>query len=319
MTLYSSAAKSLVKGCFNVGATAYYDIQITSEDAITETLQVIVRVYNNANVQQGDDVVNITGKSIAANTVTLLSDATLNDGVASFTVPSTAGGYYVTCTVTDSSETEGTAKESFTAEADVTVSAGSLDDYAITQGEGATISVTTNITPTYAMARFYRASDGTTIVKPLTGTTTAWTATILGSDLGIGSWAVSYSAVKDATGDLLADATPLVVTAYSSQTEWTEEFTESVTIAPWTAETDGEPSFGTGVVVACRVEEMSAREISANGYISNKPCRIFMDGSVSVGEKDKVTFSDSKFEYVKRVHEYKDDMGTSAMIKMVLT
>jgi hypothetical protein len=88
--------------------------------------------------------------------------------------------------------------------------------------------------------------------------------------------------------------------------DFREFMTETVTIQPFVSNTGYKDTYGTGVDYPCEIQYKIVTITKADGSLAVSTAQIFLDGSVTVSERDKVIFygQSPKIQRIERNREF---------------
>ena len=87
---------------------------------------------------------------------------------------------------------------------------------------------------------------------------------------------------------------------------------------PWTGNDGDSDTYGAGVAHSCRVEQKAAKQLGDSGEVVVQSTVIFLNGTVTVTAKDRITLPDGSKPVILSVNSIPGPDGT-AYLKEVLT
>jgi hypothetical protein len=94
---------------------------------------------------------------------------------------------------------------------------------------------------------------------------------------------------------------------------------QTVTLAPYASQDAyGQVTWGAGVSTPCRIVQKNTKVLNPAGEEVLSTTRIYLDGSVSVTVRDKVTLPDATTPPILSIEDYPGASGTS-FLKVVYT
>lgn len=86
--------------------------------------------------------------------------------------------------------------------------------------------------------------------------------------------------------------------------------TDTVSHAAYTGQDGyGSPIFATAVTHPCRIEEKTRRIVTAQGQEAMSRGKLFFDGDVAIGLRDRLTFEDGTRPALQLVYMVRDETG----------